>query len=213
MTESFCIAILEAVCCGLLVVTTDVGGIPEVLPPHMAYLGKPEERSILRQLKKAVHNVTNKKVPCDDFYNTVADIYNWRQVAERTEKVYDFVMDQPVPNIMSRIKSSFSWGPVVGLFSLLFTIIEAITLCITEKLFPESNIDIARNFDSNTYNKDQEQYGEHEVYVNTNHIRHKTKTAKLAEFNFEEVSNLKVSEKEQIQGFDHTLRYFTERPS
>lgn len=152
LTESFCIAILEAVCCGLLVVTTDVGGIPEVLPPHMAYLGKPEERSILRQLKKAVLNV--KKIPCDDFYNTVADIYSWRQVAERTEKVYDFVMDQPVPNIMSRIKSSFSWGPVVGLFSLLFTIIEAITLCITEKLFPEADIDIARNFDSNRYNKD-----------------------------------------------------------
>lgn len=91
LTESFCIAILEAVCCGLLVVTTDAGGIPEVLPPHMAYLGKPEERSILRQLKKAVLNV--KKIPCEDFYNTVADIYNWRQVAERTEKVYDFVMD------------------------------------------------------------------------------------------------------------------------
>jgi phosphatidylinositol glycan class A protein len=118
----------------------------------MAYLGKPEERSILRQLKKAVLNV--KKIPCDDFYNTVADIYSWRQVAERTEKVYDFVMDQPVPNIMSRIKSSFSWGPVVGLFALLFTIIEAITLCITEKLFPENDIDIARNFDSNRYNKD-----------------------------------------------------------
>jgi phosphatidylinositol glycan class A protein len=32
LTESFCIAILEAACCGLLVVTTDVGGVPEVLP-------------------------------------------------------------------------------------------------------------------------------------------------------------------------------------
>lgn len=50
--------------------------------------------------------------------------------------------------MMSRIKSAFSWGPVVGVFALFFTIIEAITLCITEKLFPESNIDIARNFDT-----------------------------------------------------------------
>jgi phosphatidylinositol glycan class A protein len=58
------------------VVTTDVGGIPEVLPPHMAYLAKPEERSILRQLKKAVLNV--KKIPCDTFYSTVANIYSWR---------------------------------------------------------------------------------------------------------------------------------------
>lgn len=43
---------------------------------------------------------------------------------------------------------------MVGLFALLFTILEAITLCITEKLFPESEIDISRNFDSNKYNKD-----------------------------------------------------------
>jgi phosphatidylinositol glycan class A protein len=48
LTESFCIAILEAACCGLLVVTTDVGGVPEVLPPHMAYLAKPDEKSIAR---------------------------------------------------------------------------------------------------------------------------------------------------------------------
>jgi phosphatidylinositol glycan class A protein len=41
LTESFCIAILEAACCGLLVVTTDVGGVPEVLPPEMAFLAKP----------------------------------------------------------------------------------------------------------------------------------------------------------------------------
>ena len=81
----------------------------------------------------------------------MADIYSWRQVAERTEKVYDYVMEEPIPNIMARIKSSFSWGPVVGVFSLFFTIIEAIALCLTEKLLPESNIDIARNFDSQTY--------------------------------------------------------------
>jgi hypothetical protein len=50
--------------------------------------------------------------------------------------------------MMARIKSSFSWGPVVGVFSLFFTIIEAIVLCLTEKLLPEENIDIARNFDT-----------------------------------------------------------------
>lgn len=31
LTESFCIANLEAACCGLYVVSTDVGGVPEVL--------------------------------------------------------------------------------------------------------------------------------------------------------------------------------------
>jgi phosphatidylinositol glycan class A protein len=35
LTEAFCIAIVEAASCGLLVVSTKVGGVPEVLPPHM----------------------------------------------------------------------------------------------------------------------------------------------------------------------------------
>lgn len=87
LTESFCIAILEAACCGLLVVSTDVGGVPEVLPPHMAYLSKPEEKSIIRQLCRAVNNV--KSVPVNTFHKKLSDIYSWRQVAERTEKVYD----------------------------------------------------------------------------------------------------------------------------
>jgi phosphatidylinositol glycan class A protein len=87
LTESFCIAILEAACCGLLVVSTEVGGVPEVLPPHMAYLAKPNEKDILRQLGRAVRNV--KSLPCETFYSQVASIYSWRQVAERTERVYD----------------------------------------------------------------------------------------------------------------------------
>lgn len=33
LTESFCIAILEAACCGLFVVSTRVGGVPEVGTP------------------------------------------------------------------------------------------------------------------------------------------------------------------------------------
>jgi phosphatidylinositol glycan class A protein len=46
LTESFCIAILEAACCGLTVVSTDVGGVPEVLPSHMMYLAKPNVESL-----------------------------------------------------------------------------------------------------------------------------------------------------------------------
>jgi len=41
LSEAFCIAILEAAFAGLLVVTTNVGGIPEVLPPDMVLLADP----------------------------------------------------------------------------------------------------------------------------------------------------------------------------
>ena len=41
LTEAFCIAIVEAASCGLQVVSTRVGGIPEVLPPDLIILATP----------------------------------------------------------------------------------------------------------------------------------------------------------------------------
>lgn len=46
LSETFCISMLEAASCGLLVVSTNVGGVPEVLPPHMVYLSKPDPKSL-----------------------------------------------------------------------------------------------------------------------------------------------------------------------
>lgn len=47
LTEAFCIAIVEAASCGLLVVSTDVGGVTEVLPHNMMYLSKPDPKNII----------------------------------------------------------------------------------------------------------------------------------------------------------------------
>ena len=43
LTESFGIAILEAACAGLYVVSTRVGGVPEILPHDMISFANPEE--------------------------------------------------------------------------------------------------------------------------------------------------------------------------
>lgn len=43
LTEAFGIAILEAACAGLYVVSTRVGGVPEVLPKEMVSFANPEE--------------------------------------------------------------------------------------------------------------------------------------------------------------------------
>jgi phosphatidylinositol glycan class A protein len=42
-----------------LVVSTDVGGIPEVLPPGMAYLAKPDAKSMTQALLLAIKNYNN----------------------------------------------------------------------------------------------------------------------------------------------------------
>ena len=43
LTESFGIAILEAACAGLYVVSTRVGGVPEILPADMISFADPDE--------------------------------------------------------------------------------------------------------------------------------------------------------------------------
>ncbi|KAG8082198.1 hypothetical protein GUJ93_ZPchr0014g46988 [Zizania palustris] len=54
LTEAFCIAILEAASCGLLTVSTRVGGVPEVLPDDMIVLAQPAPEDLVQAVKKAI---------------------------------------------------------------------------------------------------------------------------------------------------------------
>lgn len=99
-------------------------------------------------MRRAIVNV--KDIPCETFYNDVANLYSWRQVAERTEKVYDFAIQQPNANVMVRLKTALTNGLIFGFFALLYTVMECITLFIVELLFPETEIDILPNFNCQT---------------------------------------------------------------
>ena len=57
LTEAFCIAIVEAASCGLYVVSTNVGGVPEVLPPHMVSLCNPNPKDLIIALQIAIHKI------------------------------------------------------------------------------------------------------------------------------------------------------------
>jgi hypothetical protein len=45
-------------------------------------------------------------------------------------------MAKQVPNVMSRVKTSFVWGPIVGLWALFYTIIEGLVMFITDAVLP-----------------------------------------------------------------------------
>ena len=102
----------------------------------MAYLAKPEEKSILRQLRRAITNV--KDIPCETFYNDVANLYSWRQVAQQTEKVYDFAIKQESPNMLERFKTALTLGDIAGLLAVIYTFVEALTLFLIEIIWPAS---------------------------------------------------------------------------
>lgn len=54
LTEAFCIAILEAAACGLLCVSTNVGGVPEVLPPGMVFMAPARPKPLIDQVELAI---------------------------------------------------------------------------------------------------------------------------------------------------------------
>ncbi|KXZ46226.1 hypothetical protein GPECTOR_46g295 [Gonium pectorale] len=47
LTEAFCMALVEAAAAGLVVVSTAVGGVPEVLPPDLIVLAEPSAEGLL----------------------------------------------------------------------------------------------------------------------------------------------------------------------
>lgn len=50
LSEAFCIANLEAASAGLLVVSTDVGSVKEVLPESMAIYCKADPESVIQAM-------------------------------------------------------------------------------------------------------------------------------------------------------------------
>ncbi|EEY19502.1 phosphatidylinositol N-acetylglucosaminyltransferase GPI3 subunit [Verticillium alfalfae VaMs.102] len=88
LTEAFGTVIVEAASCGLYVVCTQVGGIPEVLPSHMTVFARPEEDDLVAATGKAIAALRANKVRTERFHEQVKKMYSWTNVAERTERVY-----------------------------------------------------------------------------------------------------------------------------
>eukprot|EP01017_Pseudomicrothorax_dubius_P037524 TRINITY_DN5511_c0_g1_i1.p1 TRINITY_DN5511_c0_g1~~TRINITY_DN5511_c0_g1_i1.p1 ORF type:complete len:369 (+),score=38.85 TRINITY_DN5511_c0_g1_i1:86-1192(+) len=82
LTESFCIAIVEAASCGLMVVATNVGGVKEVLPENMIYLAEPNPDDFVKKVEEAIPHCKN--IPSHQFHSNIKSMYNWRDVAQRT---------------------------------------------------------------------------------------------------------------------------------
>lgn len=61
LTEAYCMAIVEAASCGLQVVSTRVGGIPEVLPPELIYLTDATVESLYNGLMVAIQSLQNER--------------------------------------------------------------------------------------------------------------------------------------------------------
>lgn len=113
LTESFCIALLEAASCGLFVVSTDVGGVPEVLPEDMVHLSEPSVHHLVKNLARAIEEKIVSVDPLD-FHRRVCQMYSWDRVAKETVRVYNQVMTRPRLTFLERLARFKSTGSVAG---------------------------------------------------------------------------------------------------
>lgn len=179
LTEAFGTVIVEAASCGLYVVCTRVGGIPEVLPQHMTTFAKPEEDDLVQATGKAIAALRSGRVRTEKFHDQVKMMYSWTDVARRTERVYDgitgaiseaeFYGHGPKGTLsgakrgsgvqsyalIDRLKRYYGCGIWAGKLFCLCAIIDFLIFLFLEMWAPRAGIDVARNWPNKPFINDR----------------------------------------------------------
>ncbi|SCU79704.1 LAFA_0B05072g1_1 [Lachancea sp. 'fantastica'] len=148
LTEAFGTVLVEAASCGLLIVTTTVGGIPEVLPEHMTVFAKETSvSSLVDATLKAIEQLKQGKVDTSLFHSEVASIYDWTDVAERTAAVYQKLICESATRDLTWLQLLKNYhnrgGPWARFLYMLCAVVEFMLYLILEWWYPRNQIDLA----------------------------------------------------------------------
>jgi phosphatidylinositol glycan class A protein len=172
LTEAFGTVIVEAASCGLYVVCTQVGGIPEVLPRDMTEFAKPEEDDLVAATGRAIKRMRKNEIRTERFHDEVKKWYSWENVAVRTERVYDGISGvlseaefygydaadaaswsatrgrAGVQSfaLIDRLKRYYGCGIWAGKLFCLCAVIDYLLFLLLELWAPRDAIDIAKNW-------------------------------------------------------------------
>ncbi|KAF4358461.1 hypothetical protein G4B88_020139 [Cannabis sativa] len=144
LTEAFCIAILEAASCGLLTVSTRVGGVPEVLPDDMIVLAEPDPGDMVHAIKKAISILP--MIDPQVMHNRMKGLYDWHDVAKRTEIVYDRALKCTNQSLLERLSRYLSCGSWAGKLFCLVMIIDFLLWRLLQLWQPAERIEEVPDF-------------------------------------------------------------------
>ena len=143
LTEAFCMAIVEAAACGLYVVSTAVGGIPEVLPDHMISLAEPNSKALIRVLTDAIESLLNGQIDTSEFHPQVASMYSWTDVTFRTVVVYQSLLNSPEHTdtpLIERLRRVWGCGAIAGKFLCIAMVWNHFFYLILETFYPTTEM-------------------------------------------------------------------------
>ncbi|OBZ77733.1 Phosphatidylinositol N-acetylglucosaminyltransferase gpi3 subunit [Grifola frondosa] len=144
LTESFGIAILEAACTGLYVVSTRVGGVPEILPEDMISFANPDEDDVVRAMSEAIEIVSAGKHDPIQAHQRIKGFYDWSEIAERTERVYELVMESPQRDFWCRMQRTLELGRFAGLIFAIILVVDCLFFVFLQWWLPEEDMDHVR---------------------------------------------------------------------
>lgn len=154
LTEAFCIAIIEATACGLQVVSTKVGGVPEVLPEELIWFAEPSVEGIYNGMVRAINDRKRGKIIAPEkSHEMVKNFYQWDDILERITFVYESVESDPIETIDERIQKFWNFDFPTGMFFLFLTIVCHFLFKLYSYFEPESYIELVPEFDYNGMRK------------------------------------------------------------
>ncbi|RYH20903.1 glycosyltransferase [archaeon] len=140
LTESFCIALLEAASCGLYVVSTKVGGVPEVLPSAMISFAEPQAESIADAVINAIS--ISRRVYPQEFHERVKSMYSWLEVCRRTELVYSNIAATRRPSLALRLVRYSSSGIFSGFIACVLVTLLHLLWRVCEYIDPAKDVEV-----------------------------------------------------------------------
>lgn len=154
LTEAFGTVIVEAASCGLLVVTTKVGGIPEVLPSHMTIYAGPSAASLLDSTIEAIDLIETGKVDTSVFHDQIKQMYRWQDIAIRTENVYKrIIATNNTEGLIERMQKHYQCGVFAGKLFVLCVVVDVILFNVLEFLYPRDSIELAKKWPKKDINQ------------------------------------------------------------
>lgn len=158
LTEAYCMAIVEACSVGLHIVSTKVGGVPEVLPESLnVILTQPDVNSLVQALNTSIERIMRHRkgiikkneIVCPFETNQiVSHLYNWTDIAIRTEKIYKKILNEP-KKAMKEVLRNVNEKSGVYLFLLVLQLCSFI-LRIMNWIQPVELIDICYDYNKRT---------------------------------------------------------------
>lgn len=143
LTESFCIAILEAASCGLLVVSTNVGGVPEVLEPDMIVLCDPNVEALVQGVCKAIERQEGDgALDPWDAHRRIERMYSWHRVAVQTVRVYDRIIQDKPMTFPQRLRRHLRLGGMSGIVVCALALYIELWIRFVEWMHPSEGIDV-----------------------------------------------------------------------